>query len=895
MLLLTGPPGAGKTSYCLLLARSQLRNGAGSATRVLTPTTTMAEHLRNDLVREGFVFSPKVVSTFGKFVADYVRDLPVVSRAALELIVRDELIRLPLRRYADVQAFPGFRSAMVRAVEEFAATGGTCKHLTSVDPDFAAVFSAVASRVTSAGLYFRAERLQHAAERIPDGPKLGTVCVTGFFGFTATELKVLRAMCEVCESLVVALAETPGSRPALEVLRTFAAAEQQLPDPQTKVPRTLFTAATVDGEANEVARRVMIEHSAGRPFHEIGVIVRSEQPIAGALQTAFERFSIPSRSYFAQRLDADPTVRYLVAIVDAALSGWDHETTLRFLRMHGSPLELAGDQFEFHIREQLPAKGLESLRDCAPEWVGSWFESLNRVTSWGEAGPLPAKTWQHRFSGLPKLIWRLPIAADEIRTEQVLRGRRENAALAHFQAVVDEAAKTLGESTRLSCQEFRVAVQAALGATELHLVDRRREVVHVIDAVEARQWRLPVIFVPGLLHDQFPKHRSEDPILSDQVRRELQAQGLQLRTSVEWQAEEQALFDLALTRSTRQLILSYPLLNRKGEPNLPSALLSRAKPYSEERAQVWIKPRPSRRPQQPLFPLIAEPELRQQLARRHHKISPSGVEKYISCPWSFFAQRVLKLRQRPVPPFDRLDVMLQGEIGHDVLQRVVRDGSELDAVFDDVFRAACQAKHVPDGYRKESIRLELLQGLRTFVRDARLEFADPPPMTEQDFEFELTPEISIHGRIDYVHVDQSGRALVIDYKYKRKARIEAAARENVEGRRVQAGLYLLAARKLGFEPGGMLYAGFKREASYSGWVVSARATDAGVAACVPGELEDRIAKAREMTLQMAADIADGRIVPDPWELRECERCPYSGACRMESVPARAGEVMNAAQ
>src|SRR3954454_5175590 len=175
MLLLTGPPGAGKTSYCLLLARSQLRSGAGSSTRVLTPTTTMAEHLRNELVREGFVFSPKAVSTFGKFVADYVRDLPVVSRAALELIVRNELNSLPLQRYAEVQALPGFRSAMVRAVEEFAATGGTYKHLATVDPDFASVFRAVASRVSDAGLYFRAERLRHSAERIRSGPKLGTV------------------------------------------------------------------------------------------------------------------------------------------------------------------------------------------------------------------------------------------------------------------------------------------------------------------------------------------------------------------------------------------------------------------------------------------------------------------------------------------------------------------------------------------------------------------------------------------------------------------------------------------------------------------------------------------------------------------------------------------------
>src|SRR4051812_9988311 len=125
MLLMTGPPGAGKTSYCLLLLRNQFRSGAGASARVLTPTTTMAEHLRNELVREGFVFSPKVVSTFGKFIAYSVRNPPTVSRASLELIVGEELDRFPPKRYKPVCGFPGFRSAVVRAVEEFAAAGGT--------------------------------------------------------------------------------------------------------------------------------------------------------------------------------------------------------------------------------------------------------------------------------------------------------------------------------------------------------------------------------------------------------------------------------------------------------------------------------------------------------------------------------------------------------------------------------------------------------------------------------------------------------------------------------------------------------------------------------------------------------------------------------------------------
>src|SRR2546426_54812 len=55
MLLLTGPPGSGRTSHVLAEFRQALRRNA-SDIRLLVPTATMAEHLRHLLAREGFVF-----------------------------------------------------------------------------------------------------------------------------------------------------------------------------------------------------------------------------------------------------------------------------------------------------------------------------------------------------------------------------------------------------------------------------------------------------------------------------------------------------------------------------------------------------------------------------------------------------------------------------------------------------------------------------------------------------------------------------------------------------------------------------------------------------------------------------------------------------------------------
>jgi ATP-dependent helicase/DNAse subunit B len=93
--------------------------------------------------------------------------------------------------------------------------------------------------------------------------------------------------------------------------------------------------------------------------------------------------------------------------------------------------------------------------------------------------------------------------------------------------------------------------------------DHRRNVVHVLDVFEARQWELPVVFVCGLLEKQFPLHHPQDPIFPDDLRRLLQKTGVRVRTDAERDAEEKFLFELATARATSTLVLSYPQFNEK--------------------------------------------------------------------------------------------------------------------------------------------------------------------------------------------------------------------------------------------------------------------------------------------------------------------------------------------
>ncbi|MBC8165941.1 MAG: PD-(D/E)XK nuclease family protein [Bryobacteraceae bacterium] len=532
--------------------------------------------------------------------------------------------------------------------------------------------------------------------------------------------------------------------------------------------------------------------------------------------------------------------------------------------------------------------GFEALRVHAGNVAGEYFDSLSALTEWSSGTAVPA-VWSERFASLQALFMP-PRPTDAVDYQQALLWRTQNTAIELFTATVGVAASTLDPLVRISCYEFRAALGTAISSVSLHVVDRRRDAVHIIDAVEARQWRLPVVFLCGLLEAHFPKHYSEDPILGDAVRRDLQAVGVPMRSTAQKQAEEQFLFDMALTRATELLVLSYSQLNGKGEPNLASFLLDRAKPYRIEAAAA-IKPHPSRERAGEPIAVIADEALLSDMAKRHSVLSPTKVETFLNCPWQFFAGRTLRLKERPAPPWERLDLRAQGTIGHAVFEVVFRDGASVEEAFDRVFREKCKASQVPDGYRTEAIRMELLHGVEQLVKDARLHARKGTvSLFEEKFEFDLGNGVRVAGQIDRLDFDKQRNAVVFDYKYKRKTRIDLTARENETGKRVQSGLYLAALQQMGYKPAGMVYAGFKRESSVSGWVLPGIHNELQSVASQE-HMQEVAATARETTFRVFDEIASGRIQPSPVDARTCEWCNFIAVCRVEAVAeaAVAGE------
>src|SRR5260370_12894615 len=101
MRLLTGPAGSGKTFTILEALRSALTKN-DNAVCLLVPTATMAQHLRNQMAREGFVFSPAQIQTIWRFIEPWTADLPQPSDAVLHILVANCVHRLHLPPFSNL-------------------------------------------------------------------------------------------------------------------------------------------------------------------------------------------------------------------------------------------------------------------------------------------------------------------------------------------------------------------------------------------------------------------------------------------------------------------------------------------------------------------------------------------------------------------------------------------------------------------------------------------------------------------------------------------------------------------------------------------------------------------------------------------------------------------------
>lgn len=895
MRLFAGPPGSGKTTGILREARPGIERGDGDF-RLVVPSSTMAEHLRNALARDGLVVRPSTIVTLSGLVASLTPEATETGGEELALVVSECLEEKDSAALAALKDTPGLARVIAQNIEDLANSG--CGPLQwaalgrmgvwrgDVLKAFGEVWEQTAEKLSSRGLCLRADRIAAAAAAVRRGEWSGAikrVFVDGFFTFSRAEIELLRAL-DARVDLLVTLPDWDGAAGVRKLLESQRCEVTQL-HPVRRVPaRALVEAIDPQREAEEIALRVLEARKRGFAWREIGVIMRAGFPYAPLIERAFSRAGIPARLYFGQSPGGTAVARFFEAWVAALLSGWEHRLTLKALLAVPGSRELAeaAAAFERIVAANLPGAGLEALESSAGGVALPGIVPLRKLlASWKSCTPwaaeaAPPEEWAKRLGALAAHTG-APDPAKFSERRQLDAARKRASALRAVAQSMDSAARLLAPAP-IPLEAFWRTAARILAAATLHQRDGRRDVVHVMDVYEARQWELPVIFVCGLVEGEFPRRARSEPLLGDDLRFHLQQQGFPVITSKERDMEEAFLCDFAMTRATSLLTLSYPKYFADGTPALRAFFLDTVNEPPEAARPMKILPR---------FPVVMparyslqDPRVLDAIRRENRTFKPTSLEDYLQCPFRFFARRTLRLREPAEGPEERLSPLMLGSVMHEAINRWHKGGSIAGGLLPEVeaeWRRALHASRIPASWKTETCWLLLERSARFYEKVGA---PDPGWAVTTEQELRLAEGgYAFEGRADRVDRNSAGQARLYEFKFtgatglrKRKGKLE-------QGLAIQAPLYALALERQGLEP-----------VAYS--IVALRGKTEIAPFDEPEAVREGMEQAGRLAVAAAYQILQGDIRVMPADEEVCGYCSYQHACRKQEeavAPAAAAE------
>lgn len=495
---------------------------------------------------------------------------------------------------------------------------------------------------------------------------------------------------------------------------------------------TILRAPDTDREIEEIAVRVRRLLDDGVPPQRIAVVSRKARPHVDLVLAALARIGAPATARRRVGYREIPVVKSLVALLQAAAEGWTRHGLSELARQPYFANRLDARVLDFlgyrHAITGLAAWGaaLDGLARAAEErekaeegdderrgWMPTADRARNardRFAGFAEvAGPLDGELTLREWLGwldgfLEADPWRME---RKIRTIPAARWEIARVDLAGWRALRDTArgwrtalARWGDDGQRIDAEGFLVRLGTVLSG-DVALWTTCRRGVAVLEGLAAAYRHFDHLFVVGLEAGTFPTRRPRSPILHEEDRAALKAAGLPIDLDPVWEARELSLFR-ALLAGGRQVCLSHAVLDASGREVIGSTFLAdltHAGPVTEATL-------PTSRVLTPGLPLFADPAaaeaalgaarieslretgglhpwngqiedpaLRGVMAERFGEAylwSPTQLESYAKCPWSWFSARLLKL-EKLEDPDQEIDAAVRGTIWHRALELFWRD------------------------------------------------------------------------------------------------------------------------------------------------------------------------------------------------------------------------------
>ena len=470
----------------------------------------------------------------------------------------------------------------------------------------------------------------------------------------------------------------------------------------------LIKAENLFGEAEAVASEILRLVRSGYRYREITVLARHAETYAGILDAVLRQNRIPF--FFAEKeeLLTHPLVSFLFATLELVTTDFSLYAVRRYLKSGYAGGLLSAEDCDQLLRyaESWNLRGREWYGDTP--WTrnpdgyreGDMTEEQTALLAAVNASRevlLPG--WNALLTSLRgrsltgREILRALYAHLEQTGASALYVEKVNALLQSGD--VERAEKDsqlwkllMGIFDRLDelCGEKRMTVKRMLSLLTLTVrqyslgsIPPSQDSVTVGEAALLRPDRAKAVIVMGCNDGVFPAMVGSDPLFGDAEAVELEGAGLSIvEGRLSRLREERFYFYSAAAAPTETLIFTYPAETLGGEELRQSPAILRLRAlfpqlravlytgtgeqalFSAENAASMFRTLPEGEERERLRALLeekgitppaarailADPEARIDYASRNLSLSPSGLERYRYCPFSYFGKHLLRLKEK---------------------------------------------------------------------------------------------------------------------------------------------------------------------------------------------------------------------------------------------------------
>ena len=472
------------------------------------------------------------------------------------------------------------------------------------------------------------------------------------------------------------------------------------PEPKTgkQTPISMFVCENPYAEADAAALHIVDLMSKGYAPGEIAVVVRDVEAWRGILDRAMEQYHVP---YFLSRrsdVSAYPAARLLQSALRCVCTGYRRADVMTLLHTglcgvdnadmdrfedYCETWNIGGSRFFAEVWTMNPDGYAEAMSPRAVEILAA----ANRVR---EAVILPLQTLEIRLraaTGVPDMcaaVWEYlntlrvakrlsELAATQLSLDQI-RQAGDTVRIYDFLTQILAELATLLPDEMLSPAEFSQALSVMLAKSDIGSVPSVQDCVMIGSAATMRIDHVKVSLLLGLNEGEFPASVTDSGLLSEQDRLILGDLGFGMHKTKEIRSSAELFYVYrAMTKPCERLLLSRSEKNTAGKDTSAGVAWQRVLYLFPDCKPVQVH-LPGAVPadaqgEAPVHLPALSPEAARSLLGDKLYLSKSKIQVFASCPYRFFTENILGLRERAPATVSYADA---GSFIHYVLEHFIK-------------------------------------------------------------------------------------------------------------------------------------------------------------------------------------------------------------------------------